>query len=75
MMQLLFKVLPSLCFWLGFSSALDNSCSGYAASNVVQSATGLTADLHWAGTPCNKYGYDLGSLKLQVEYQTGMLAF
>ena len=56
------------------ASALPNdtsSCPGYAASNVKQSGTTLTADLTLAGTACNVYGTDLKDLKLLVEYQTG----
>ncbi len=49
-----------------------DDCPGYAATNIVETATGLTADLNLAGPPCNVYGYDLGALKLLVEYQTGM---
>ena len=62
-------LLAVLC--AGPSISLDNSCAGYAATNIVKTATGLTANLGWAGSPCNVYGYDLGSLILQVEYQTG----
>lgn len=47
------------------------SCPGYAASNVQNAGTKLTADLSLAGTACNVYGEDLTSLKLEVEYQTG----
>ncbi|OAL06291.1 hypothetical protein IQ06DRAFT_373589 [Phaeosphaeriaceae sp. SRC1lsM3a] len=46
-----------------------NSCPGYAASNVVQSDSGLTADLTLAGTACNAYSDDITDLKLVVEYQ------
>ena len=57
------------------ASAVANdttSCPGYAASNVQQSGTTLTADLTLAGTACNSYGTDLQDLKLLVEYQTGI---
>ncbi len=57
------------------SAASVNDCPGYAATNIVETATGLTADLNLAGTACNVYGYDLGALKLLVEYQTGMCRF
>ena len=57
---------------IGASAASPDDCPGYTATNIVQSATGLTADLSLAGTACNAYGYDLGALKLLVEYQTGM---
>ena len=49
----------------------QNSCPGYTASNVKQSSTGITADLHLAGKPCDVYGTDLPNLTLTVEYQTG----
>lgn len=66
------KVLPLLlCTLLGVSAAQVDDCPGYAASNIVESATGLIADLALAGPACNTYGYDLGVLKLIVEYQTG----
>ena len=48
-----------------------NTCPGYAASNVVTTATTLSADLTLAGAACNVYGKDLMSLVLNVEYQTG----
>ncbi|KAB2574162.1 putative alpha/beta-glucosidase agdC [Lasiodiplodia theobromae] len=48
----------------------SSACPGYAASNVVDSGTTLTADLSLAGAPCNAYGDDLTDLKLSVEYQT-----
>jgi hypothetical protein len=57
------------------SAASVNDCPGYAATNIVETATGLTADLTLAGPACNIYGYDLGALKLLVEYQTGMCSF
>ena len=60
-----------LCFCLGALAVSVDDCPGYVASNVVQTATGLTADLTIAGSACNIYGYDLGALKLLVEYQTG----
>ncbi|KAI9744603.1 MAG: hypothetical protein M1818_002132 [Claussenomyces sp. TS43310] len=44
-------------------------CPGYSASNVVQSPTGLTADLSLAGEACNIYGNDVDHLSLTVEYQ------
>lgn len=50
-----------------------NSCPGYAASNVVSTATTLSADLTLAGAACNVYGTDLTTLVLNVEYQTGEL--
>ena len=55
------------------SAVTVDECSGYAASNVQRTGSGLTADLNLVGDPCNVFGYDLGSLKLQVEYQTSML--
>lgn len=53
------------------SAASVDDCPGYAATNIVETDTGLTADLNLAGTGCNIYGYDIGALKLLVEYQTG----
>lgn len=52
-----------------------NSCPGYAASNVVQSDSGLTADLTLAGTACNAYSDDITDLKLVVEYQNSKAFF
>ena len=49
----------------------SSTCPGYAATNVVTTASTLTADLHLAGPACNLYGTDLIDLKLVVEYQTG----
>jgi alpha-glucosidase len=46
------------------------ACPGYAASNVVKTDSGLTADLTLAGTACNVYSDDISDLKLVVEYQT-----
>lgn len=43
-------------------------CPGYKASNVKQSASGLTATLSLAGEPCNVYGTDVDSLDLSIEY-------
>ena len=60
------------CFILGASAVAVDDCPGYVATNVMQTATGLTADLTIAGPACNIYGYDLGALKLLVEYQTGI---
>jgi alpha-glucosidase len=51
--------------------ASNNTCPGYAASNVVNDGSKLTADLTLAGPACNLYGQDLTDLKLEVEYQTG----
>jgi hypothetical protein len=48
-----------------------DGCPGYEASNVVQSANRLTADLKLAGPACDTYGDDLDNLKLEVECQTG----
>jgi alpha-glucosidase len=50
------------------------SCPGYAASNIVKTDSGLTADLTLAGTACNVYSDDISDLKLVVEYQTGTCA-
>jgi len=49
----------------------SDTCPGYAASNVVDGGSKLTADLTLAGPACNLYGQDLVDLRLEVEYQTG----
>ncbi|KAK8117999.1 glycoside hydrolase family 31 protein [Apiospora kogelbergensis] len=46
----------------------SSACPGYTASNVQQSATGLTASLKLAGDACNSFGRDLDELKLTVNY-------
>jgi alpha-glucosidase len=52
-----------------------NVCPGYAASNVVKTASSLTADLTLAGAACNVYSDDIKDLKLVVEYQTSEYFF
>lgn len=47
-------------------------CPGYAATNVVQSGSKLTADLDLAGDPCDTYGSDIENLQLEVTYETGL---
>lgn len=47
-------------------------CPGYSISNVQLGNTGLTADLSLAGPACNSFGSDIPSLKLMVNYDTGM---
>lgn len=47
------------------------ACPGYKASNVQQSATGVTADLTLGGKSCDVYGEDLKDLTLEVTYDTG----
>lgn len=59
------------CSAYAFAATVDD-CPGYTASNIQTSSGGLTADLKLAGDACNVYGYDVGSLKLTVETQTGM---
>lgn len=49
----------------------QTACPGYRASNVQQTANGLTARLNLAGPACNIYGTDLRNLTLTVEYQSG----
>jgi hypothetical protein len=51
--------------------ATRDSCPGYSASGVIQTATGLTADLTLAGAACNVYGNDIQNLKLTVNYDSG----
>lgn len=48
----------------------QESCPGYAASNVRTNVNGLTADLTLAGAPCNAFGTDIQDLKLKIEYQS-----
>ncbi|OQD65803.1 hypothetical protein PENPOL_c005G10589 [Penicillium polonicum] len=43
-------------------------CPGYKASNIKESARGLTATLTLAGKPCNAYGTDVDSLDFSIEY-------
>ncbi|KAG9193790.1 alpha-glucosidase [Alternaria panax] len=50
--------------------AAVDACPGYTASNVVDSDSGLTADLTLSGEACNAYSDDIKDLKLVVEYQT-----
>jgi hypothetical protein len=52
----------------------QSACPGYRASNVQQTANGLTANLNLAGAACNLYGTDLRNLTLTVEYQSCMLS-
>jgi len=49
----------------------DTNCPGYAATNVQQEGSKITADLKLAGAACNVYGKDLVDLKLDVTYDTG----
>jgi alpha-glucosidase len=56
---------------LGRRQASRDSCPGYLALGVVQTATGLTADLKLAGVACNIYGNDIQDLKLTVNYDSG----
>ncbi|ODA79223.1 hypothetical protein RJ55_04816 [Drechmeria coniospora] len=67
--------------WVGLvcacaaSAALPNGdptapCSGYRASNVVTTDSGLTADLTLASDACNAFGTDLKHLTLEVVYET-----
>lgn len=48
----------------------QETCPGYKASNVQETATGVTADLTLAGEACNVYGNDVQDLTLSVEYQS-----
>ena len=63
------------CLTILSTAVSVDDCPGYAASNVVTTDTGITADLNLAGNACNVFGYDLGALKLQVEYQTSTSIF
>lgn len=72
-MQVTYSLLLASAVFVQYAAALDNGCSGYQITASSINGNGdVTADLGWAGPPCNVYGYDLGSLKLLVEYQTGM---
>ncbi|KAF2011418.1 glycoside hydrolase family 31 protein [Aaosphaeria arxii CBS 175.79] len=51
------------------SQSLED-CPGYAASNVQDDGSKITADLTLAGAACNVYGEDISNLKLEVVYQT-----
>lgn len=51
------------------SRAPVDNCTGYAASNIVETDSSLTADLTLAGAACNLYSQDIKNLKLLVEYQ------
>ncbi|PVH99466.1 glycoside hydrolase family 31 protein [Periconia macrospinosa] len=50
--------------------ASNDSCPGYAASNIQDNGAKVTADLTLAGSACNLYGTDVENLKLEVDYQT-----
>lgn len=73
--------LTSLLAWTASASATAivprqsgggrRDCPGYDASNVVETATGLTADLALAGPACNVYGTDIEQLTLSVSYDNG----
>lgn len=54
-----------------YCSPID-TCPGYAATNVVDRGSTLTADLSLNGPACNTYGRDLDQLSLLVEYLTGL---
>ncbi|KAI0338173.1 glycoside hydrolase family 31 protein [Trametopsis cervina] len=47
-----------------------SNCPGYILTNLEQTATGLTAHLGLAGTPCNAFGQDVSNLTLQVTYDS-----
>ncbi|RSL69659.1 hypothetical protein CEP54_002139 [Fusarium duplospermum] len=59
----------SLFMAAAIAASID-ACPGYSASNIEETADGLTADLTLLGEPCNVYGIDASELKLVVEYQT-----
>ncbi|KIW08097.1 uncharacterized protein PV09_01035 [Verruconis gallopava] len=44
------------------------ACPGYRATNVVETETGLAADLELAGTACDVYGKDIERLRLLVNF-------
>lgn len=45
-------------------------CPGYKGSDVIRTASGLTATLKLAGKACDVYGTDVETLNLTVEYQS-----
>jgi alpha-glucosidase len=53
------------------SSASVDSCPGYVAHDVRETANSLTASLSLGGDGCNAYGTDIKNLTLLVEYQSG----
>jgi alpha-glucosidase len=67
--------LAAVLLTLQAHAASIESCPGYAATNIVDSGSTLTADLTLNGAACNAYGYDLGSLSLVVEYQTSKCSY
>jgi alpha-glucosidase len=64
------SALAALAASASWTAAAAKSCPGYTASNVEQSAHGLTADLKLAGPSCDIYGEDIKDLRLIVEHQT-----
>ncbi|KAF4449003.1 glycoside hydrolase family 31 protein [Fusarium austroafricanum] len=65
------KGLVSLLVYCATAIATTvDDCPGYAAQNVKNTTSGLTADLKLAGEACDVYGKDIRDLKLTVEYQT-----
>ena len=55
------------------TSAFIDDCPGYAATNIKQNGSTLTATLSLVGDACNIYGDDIKDLQLLVEYQSGKL--
>lgn len=66
--------INSWIFSTSSSDPVTKACSGYTASNVITTPTGLTADLQIAGPKCNVFGADIDRLKLLVNYDSGMPA-
>ena len=66
------SVLTAGMLLAGANAISISDCPGYTASNVKTDTNSVTADLTLAGTACNIYGDDITSLKLLVEYQTGV---
>lgn len=61
-------VLPNILDPLAVDAQM--ACPGYFASNVKETASGLTALLSLIDHGCNAYGTDVEFLNLTVEYQT-----
>ncbi|ORX73656.1 hypothetical protein DL89DRAFT_273529 [Linderina pennispora] len=53
-----------------FSKRDTSACPGYKVVNKQDTATGFTASLKLAGTPCNAYGNDIDDLKLDVRFDS-----
>jgi alpha-glucosidase len=68
-------VLTGLAFRFVWAEYVDpavlDACPGYKATKVSTEGNTLTANLVLAGQPCNVFGNDTKTLKLEVDYETG----